>query len=32
VREYGIALIGEDYAYLSGSVAERLDDLTMCIS
>jgi hypothetical protein len=32
VREYGLALIGDDYAYLSGSVAEQLDDLIMYIS
>lgn len=29
VREQGHATLGEDYAYLAGSVAETLDDVPM---
>jgi hypothetical protein len=32
VRQQGQATIGEDYAYLAGSVAETLDDLPVWIS
>jgi hypothetical protein len=32
VREYGHSLLGDDYAYLAGSVCEQLDELTMYIS
>lgn len=32
VREQGHAVWGEDYAYLAGSVAETLDDLSLYIA